>query len=158
MQTAGKKYPKKHKKTAKKYQKVNKKNSLGFLNQKVPEIKPMKSLKQTLKKKFEEIQKSLKPKEFMDIPEALIKNYGEKDKDFLKSPKELLPQSGGGSDILTYEQNTYQNDPTYSMVDTRHIYNEQLNQTMHGGSRRKTMKHCKKCGKKHGKKCGMKSW
>ena len=158
MQTAGKKYPKKHKKTAKKYQKVNKKNSLGFLNQKVPEIKPMKSLRQTLKNNLEEIQKSLKPKEFMDIPEALIKNYGEKDKDFLKSPKELLPQSGGGSDILTYEQNTYQNDPTYSMVDTRHIYNEQLNQTMHGGSRRKTMKHCKKCGKKHGKKCGMKSW
>ena len=152
MQTAGKKYPKKHKKTARKHHaKSNKKIPLGFLNQKVPEIKPMKSLRQTLKNNLEEIQKSLKPKEFMDIPEALIKNYGEKDKDFLKSPKELLPQSGGGSDILTYEQNTYQNDPTYQMADTRHMYSEQ--QTMHGG---KTMKHCKKCGKKHGKKCGMK--
>jgi hypothetical protein len=157
MQTAGKKHYKKHSKTAKKHRKKNK-NPLGVPIQKVPEMKPMKSLKQTLKNNLKEVQQSLKPKEFMDIPEALTANYGKKDKEFLKSPKELLPQTGGGSDILTYEQNNYQNDPQYSMVDTRHIYNEQQNQTVQGGRRRKTMKHCKKCGKKHGKKCGMKSW
>jgi hypothetical protein len=159
MQTAGKKHHKKHKKTARKHHaKSNKKIPLGIPIQKIPEMKPMKSLRQTLKNNLENIEKSLKPKEFMDIPEALTKNYGKKDKEFLKSHKELLPQSGGGSDILTYEQNNYQNDPQYSMVDTRHIYNEQQNQTVQGGRRRKTMKHCKKCGKKHGKKCCMKSW
>jgi hypothetical protein len=156
MQTAGKKHHKKHKKTARKHHaKSNKKIPLGIPIQKIPEMKPMKSLRQTLKNNLEEIQKSLKPKSLLDIRSSIDKDLVDKrDRDFLKSHKELLPQSGGGSDILTYEQNTYQNDPQYSMADTRHMYSEQ--QTMHGGSRRKTM--CKKCGKKHGKKCGMKSW
>lgn len=159
MQTAGKKHYKKHNKTAKKHRKGSKNNPLGIPIQKVPAMKPMKSLKQTLKNNLKEVQKSLKPKELMDIPEALTANYGKKDKELLKSPKELLPQTGGDGDILTYDQNTYQNDPQYSMVDTRHMYNEQQIQTVHGGRRRrKTMKYCKKCGKKHCKKCGMKSW
>lgn len=160
MQTAEKKHSKKHnKRTVKKHRKGIKKNPLGIPIQKVPAIKPMKSLKQTLKDNLQEVQKSLKPKDLIDIPEALTVNYGKKDKEFLKSPKELLPQTGGGGDILTYEQNTYQNDPTYAMVDTRHMYNEQQIQTVHGGKRRrKTVKQCKKCGKKHGNKCGMKSW
>lgn len=150
MQTAGKKYYKKlNKKTAKKhYKKVNKNNLFGIPIQKVPEIKPMKSLSQTLKDEMKDVQKSLKPKSLFDIPEVLTEKYGKKDKELLKSPKELLPQSGG-SDILTYEQNNYQNDPQHSMVDTRHIYNEQQNQTIQGG--RKTMKRGK-CGKKCNKK------
>jgi hypothetical protein len=146
MQTAGKKYHKKSNKiSAKKHRKSSKKSLLGIPIQKVPELKPMKSLRQSLKDEMKDVQKSLKPKSLLDIPEALTENYGKKDKEFLKSPKELLPQSGGGSDILTYEQNTYQNDPQHSMIDTRHIYNEQQNQTIQGG--RKTRKH----GKKHGK-------
>ena len=150
MQTAGKKHSKKHNKahkTTKKHRKSSKKNPLGIPIQKVQALKPMKSLKQTLKNNLEEVQKSLKPKDLIIIPEALTKNYEKKDKDFLKSPKDLFPQTGG--DILTYEQNTYQNDPTYAMADTRHMYNEQQIQTVHGGKRRrKTMKRGKKCGKK----------
>lgn len=156
MQTAGKKHYKKHNnKTTKKHRKGSKKNPLGIPNQKVPAIKPMKSLKQTLKDNLQDVQKSLKPKNLIDIPEELTKNYDKKDKELLKSPKDFFPQTGGDGDILTYDQNTYQNDPTYAMADTRHMYNEQQIQTVHGGKRRrKTMKHCKKCGKKHGKNCG----
>lgn len=142
------------KRSAKKHRKTSKKSLLGIPIQKVSELKPMKSLRQSLKDEMKDVQKSLKPKSLLDIPEALTENYGKKDKEFLKSPKELLPQSGGGSDILTYEQNTYQNDPQHSMVDTRHIYNEQQNQTIQGG--RKTMKRgkCSKCGKKCNKNHG----
>jgi hypothetical protein len=151
MQTAGKKHSKKHNKahkTANKHRKSSKKNILGITIQKVPEIKPMKSLKQTLKTEMNYVQKSLKPKDIIDIPEALTQNYGKKDKELLKSPKDFFPQSGGDGDILTYEQNTYQNDPQYSMADTRNMYNEQQIQTVHGGKMKKTMKRCKKCGKK----------
>jgi len=123
-------------------------------------IKPLKSLNKTIRKNLDDVQKSLKPKEISEIPGSLTDNLLKKDRDFLKSPKELIPQSQimGGSNILTYEQNNYQNDPQYSMVDTRHIYNEQQNQTIQGG--RKTMKRgkCSKCGKKCGNKCNKKSW
>lgn len=167
MYTAGKKYHNNsNRKHNKKHltRKTNNKKSKSLLINPIEklqkDVKPLKSLNETIKKKIDDVQNSLKPKEISEIPGSLTENLLKRDRDFLKSPKELVPQSQimGGSNILTYEQNTYQNDPQHSMVDTRHIYNEQQNQTIQGG--RKTMKRgkCSKCGKKCGNKCNKKSW
>lgn len=59
-----------------------------------------------------------------------------KGKNSLASKHEMY----GGSEIFTYEQNPYNNDPQHLQVDTRHIFSEQPSQTIRGGKKTKKNK------------------
>lgn len=77
----------------------------------------------------------------------LNKSKSNKNKTNKSTKKSNKNKTIKGGEILTYEQNSYNNDPQYSQLDTRHMFSEQTKPMLGGKKTKRNLRKRMKGGK-----------